>query len=147
VSFRIVRLPKFGNFLEKNPFFSEFTKILLKKFGNKFGSKKPVCGSINPVFGSKNSIFEAKIGVLGSKTGVLEHFNLTEYSEFVLFQIFQKLQKNNVKIEFLFSQKTCSDSNSDSNIQVRVRYAGPYLHFTNRFFANFLLPKNYKAKL
>ncbi len=48
-SFGIVRLPKFGNFLEK-PGFSEFAKILQKKFGNKFGSK-------NTVFGLKNLVY------------------------------------------------------------------------------------------
>jgi len=71
VSFRIARLPKFGNFLEKRGF-SKFAKILQKKFGNKFRSKTPV--------------FEAK-------TGVSKHYKFTEYSEFVLFQIFKKLQK------------------------------------------------------
>jgi hypothetical protein len=30
-----------------------------------------------------------------------------------------------------FSRKTRSDSNSDSNIWVRVRYAGPYYHLLN----------------
>jgi len=43
-SFGIVQLPKFRIFLEI-PSFSEFTKILQKKFGNKFGAKPPVFGS------------------------------------------------------------------------------------------------------
>jgi len=55
------------------------------KNGNKFGSKKPV--------------FEVKTGGLGSKTGVSEHSKFKEYSEFVLFRTFQKLQKNDVKIK------------------------------------------------
>ncbi len=92
---------------------SKFAKILQKIFGNKFGSKNPV--------------FEAKTRVLGSKTVISEHSKFKEYSEFVLFQIFRKLQKNDVKIEFLFLQKTCSDSNSDSNIRVQVWYAGALL--------------------
>jgi hypothetical protein len=77
-SFRIVRLPKFGNFSEK-PGFSKLAKILRKKFGNKYWS-------ITSVFGSKT-------GVMGSETGVSKHFEFTEYSEFVLFQIFQNLKK------------------------------------------------------
>ncbi len=36
-------------------------------------------------------------------------------------------KKYYVKIEFRKSQKTRSDSNSDSNIRVQVRNAGPYL--------------------
>ncbi len=50
------------------------------------------------VFGSKNPVFEAK-------TGVSEHSKFMEYSEFVLFQTFQKLRKNYVKIAFRKSQK------------------------------------------
>ncbi len=38
---------------------------------------------------------------------------------------FPNITKNDVKIEFLFSRKTCYISNSDSNIQVRVWYVGP----------------------
>ncbi len=79
-SFGIVRLPKFRNFSEK-PGFCE------KSLGQKpcyWVQKKPV--------------FKAKTGVLGSKTGVSE---FTEYLEFVLFRIFQKLQENDVKIKKL----------------------------------------------
>jgi len=47
------------------------------------------------------------------------------YLEFVLFQTFQKLRKNDVKIELGKSRKTRSDSNSDSNIRVQVWNAGP----------------------
>jgi len=60
----------------------------------------------------KNPVFEAKIWVLGSKTGVSKHSEFIEISEFVLFQTFRKLQKNDIKIEFWKSQKTCSNSNS-----------------------------------
>jgi len=88
-SFGIVWLPKFGIFLE-NPSFFKFAKILQKKFGNKFRSK-------NPVF--------------GPKTGVSDHSKFTEYLEFVLFRIFQKLQKMMLK--------------SNSDIWVWVWYAGP----------------------
>jgi len=63
--------------------FSEFAKIHKKKFG----SKTPV---------------------LGSKTGVSEHSEFTEYSKFVLFRIFQKLQKNDVKIEFRLEYSSSS---------------------------------------
>ena len=72
------------------------------------------------------SVFEAKTGVLGSKTGVSKHTELTENLEFVLFQTFQELQKNDVKIELRKSQKTHSDLNSNSNIRVQFRNAGPY---------------------
>jgi len=65
------------------------------------------------------------ISFFGSKTGVSEHSEFTENSEFVLFQTFQKLRKNDIKIEFRKSRKTRCDSNSDSNIQVQVRNAGP----------------------
>jgi len=51
-----------------------------------------------PCFGVKNP-------VLGSKRGVSEHSEFTENSEFVLFQTFQKLQKNDVKIKFKKSRK------------------------------------------
>ncbi len=78
-------------FFLENPSSSEFVKIWQKKFGNKFRSKTPV--------------LEAKTGVLGSKTGGSEHSKFMEYSKFVLFRIFQKLQKNDAKIEFSFLQK------------------------------------------
>ncbi len=48
-----------------------------------------------------------------------------ESSEIVLFQTFQKLQKNDVKIEFWKSQKTCSDSKTDSNVQFKAWNARP----------------------
>jgi len=51
-SFGIVRLPKFGIFLEK-PGFSKFAKISQKKFRNKFGSKPPVFGSKTLFLGQK----------------------------------------------------------------------------------------------
>ncbi len=75
--------------------------------------------------GSKNPAFEANTGVLGSEAGVCKYSEITENSEFVLFQIFQKLRKNDVKIEFWKSQKTRSYSNSDSDIRVQVQNAGP----------------------
>jgi len=50
-----------------------------------------------------------------------------ENSEFVLFQTFRKLQKNDVKIEFRKLQKTRSDSKTDSNVQFKVRNSGPYI--------------------
>ncbi len=66
-----------------------------QKFGNKFGSK-------TPVFGSKKPVIEAKTGVLGSKTGVSKY---TEYLEFVLLQIFRKLQKMMSKSNLYFREK------------------------------------------
>jgi len=55
VSFGIVRLPKFRNFLEKSSF-SEFAKFLQKTFGNMFGSKTLVFESKNRGFGVKNRV-------------------------------------------------------------------------------------------
>jgi len=69
----------------------------------------------NPVFPNSQKFCEKSLEI-----------SLGQKQEFVLFQIFQKLQKNDIKIKFLFSWKTCSDSNSDWNIWVRVWYAGSY---------------------
>ncbi len=66
--------------------------------------------------------------VIRSKTGVSEHSEFTENSEIVLFRTFQKLQKNDVKIEIWKSQKTRSDSKTDLNVWFKVQNAGPY-HF------------------
>jgi len=63
--------------------------------------------------------------VLGSKTEVFEHSKFKENLEIVLFQTFQKLQKNDIKIEFWKSQKTRSDSKTNSNVWFKVRNAGP----------------------
>ncbi len=64
--------------------------------------------------------------VLGSKTGVSEHLEFTENLEFVQFQTFQKLQQNDVKIEFWKLQKTRSALKTNSNVQSKVWNAGPY---------------------
>ncbi len=53
--------------------------------------------------------------------------NIIEVVEDWKFQIFWTLQKNDVKIELQKLGKTCSDSNSDSNIRVQVLNAGPYI--------------------
>jgi hypothetical protein len=79
------------------------SNLNVRNFAKKYGIFE------TPVFGSKNPIFKAK-------TGVSVNSEFTEYSEFVLFKIFQKLHKNYVKIQFLFLQKTHSDLNSNSNI-------------------------------
>ncbi len=107
-SFRIVPLWKFGKTR-----FSEFAKISRKKFGNMFGSK-------NPLFEAKTEVLGSNTWVLWSKTGVSLYSEFTEYSEFVLFRIFRNYKKMMSKL-----RKTHSDSNSDSNIWVRGRYAGP----------------------
>jgi len=56
------------------------------------------------MFWGKNPVFEG-FGFKVKKTGVSEHSEFTENSEFVLYRTFQKLQKNNIKIEFQKSQK------------------------------------------
>ncbi len=48
-----------------------------------------------------------------------------EISEIVLFQTFQKLQKNDVKLKLWKSRKTRSDSKTDSKVRLKVRNAGP----------------------
>ncbi len=60
-----------------------------------------------------------------SETVVSEHSEFTEYWELVLFQNFQKVQKNDDKIEFQKSRKTRSDSKTDSNVRFKVWNAGP----------------------
>ncbi len=74
------------------------------------------------LFLGQKSLF---LRVLGSKTGVSEHSELTETSEFVQFQTFRKLRKNDIKIELRKSQKTRSDSKTDSNVRFKVWNAGP----------------------
>jgi len=44
------------------------------------------------------------------------------------FWTFQKLRKNDVKIEFLKLQKFHSDSKTHSNVQFKVQNAGPYCY-------------------
>jgi len=63
----------------------------------------------NPVFEG----FGVKVQKTGSKTGISEHSEFTENSEFVLFQTFQKLQKDDVKIKFRKWRKTRSDSKTN----------------------------------
>ncbi len=58
-----------------------------------------------------------------SETGFSKH---SEISEIVLILNFQKLQKNDVKLELQKSRKTCSDSKTDSKVWLKVRNAGPY---------------------
>jgi len=74
-SFGIVQFLKFGTFW-KNPVFLNSQKF---------------CGKSSEIsLGQKNPVFEAKTGVLGSNTGFSEYSEVTKYSEFVLFRIFQK---------------------------------------------------------
>jgi hypothetical protein len=100
-------------FLEKPELF-ELAKISRKYFAYYFlflDQKTLFLRLKNPVFGSKSL-----------ETGVSEHLEFTENSEFVLFSTFQKLQKNDFKIEFRKSRKT----RSDSNVGFKVCIAGPY---------------------
>jgi len=59
-----------------------------------------------------------------SETGFSECSEILEISEIVLFQTFQKLQKNDVKFELWKSRKTCFDSKTDSKVRLKVRNAG-----------------------
>ncbi len=75
-----------------------------------------------PCFGVKKPVFEGfgvRVQKTGSKTGVSEHCKLSENSEFVLFRTFRKLQKNDIKIKFQKSQKTSSDSKTNTNVGLK----------------------------
>ncbi len=98
-------------------------------FGNNFlflGQKKPVYKSKNPVFGSKSleKVWK-KFGKVREQ-GFSEHSEFSKISEIVLFYSFRKLRKNDIKLELRKSQKTCSDSKTDSKVWLKVRNAGPY---------------------
>jgi len=95
----------------KNSFFLNSQKFCKKSLEISSDQKKPV--------------FEAKTGVLGSKTGVSKYSELTKILEFFFFPKFLKITKNDVKIELQKSLKTRSNLNSDLNIRVQVRNAGP----------------------
>ncbi len=98
-----------------------FCKKVWKKFGNLSSDINQNCTSIskisnkttksllfNPVFESKNPVFGSKSLVKFRKcleTGFSEHseflefLEISEISEIVLFRTFQKLQKNDVKLQ------------------------------------------------
>jgi len=50
----------------------------------------------------------------------------TEILKIVIFQTFQKLRKNDVKLKLQKLQKTCSNSKTDSKVWLKVQNAGPY---------------------
>jgi len=60
--------------------------------------------------------------------------------------IFRTLQKNDVKLEVRKSQKTRSDSKTDSKVRLKVRNAGPYL-WKNKNRGNMNVSKSEKASL
>jgi len=88
--------------------------------------KLEISSKIISCFWVKKPCFEG-FGVKVQKTGIYEHSKFTENSEFVIFQTFQKLQKNHIKIEFQKTRKTCSNSKTNLNVWFRVWNAGPYL--------------------
>ncbi len=59
------------------------------------------------------------------ETGFSECSEILEISEIVLFRTFRKLLKNDVKLELWNSQKTRSDSKTDSKVRLKVWNAGP----------------------
>ncbi len=59
------------------------------------------------------------------ETGFSQCSEISEISEIVLFRTFQKLQKNDVKLELRKLRKTHSDSKTDLKVQLKVRNAGP----------------------
>jgi len=60
-----------------------------------------------------------------SETGFSECSEILEILEIVLYRTFQKLRKNDVKLELRKSRKTCSDSKTDSKVRLKVQNAGP----------------------
>jgi len=55
-----------------------------------------------------------------SERGFSEHSEFTEISEIVLFGTFQKLQKNDVKLELQKLRKTHFASKTDSKVWLKV---------------------------
>jgi hypothetical protein len=119
-SFGKVRLLKFGNFSEKNGIFE------LAKFLNSRNFCKKVWKSLETRFSE-----------------------CLEISEIVLFRTFQKLRKNDGKLEHWKSRKTRSDSKTNSKIRLKVWNAGPYFSVTSNFsllfptFPNTMLIKTF----
>jgi len=89
----------------------------------KSNKKKPVFESKKPVFESKNLFmgqkFWKKFGKCSEtlEIGLSKCSEFTEISEIVLFQ---KLQKNDVKLELQKSRKTCSYLKTDSKVWFKV---------------------------
>ncbi len=80
--------------------------------------------SKNPVFGSKSSEkFKKSLEKVWQSSGSLEtgFSECSEISEIVFFQTFEKLRKNDVKLELRKSRKT----RSDSKVRLKVWNAGP----------------------
>ncbi len=100
------------NFLEITGFF-KLVKFFWKKFGNNF-----------LLLGQK-TLFLGQNVQKSWETGVSKNSKLTKILEFVLFQTFQKLWKNDDKLELQKLQKTHSGSKTYSNVQFKARNAGP----------------------
>jgi len=90
VSFRIVPFSKFRNFSGK-PGFSEFAKILQKKFGNKFGSK--------PLF------LRQKQGFWGQKQGFPNNPNLWNIQNLLYSKFSENYEKMMSNLNFYFCKK------------------------------------------
>jgi hypothetical protein len=115
-SFGIVWFSKFGNFLEISGLFE------LAKISEKISE---ISLEIISCFWVKKPCFGVKKFGKSSETGDSEHSEFTVNWEFVLFRTFQKLRKNDIKIEFRKSQKTRSDSKTDSYVWFKVHDAWP----------------------
>ncbi len=109
-----------SEFFPKNPNFSNSQKFL--ENSSDISSDIISCFWVkkNPVFGW-NSLEKVRKPLFWiQKQGFPNIQNLRKI------QNFQKLLKNDVKIEFRKSRKTRSDSKTDSNVWFKVRNAGPY---------------------
>ncbi len=64
---------------------------------------------------------------------------VSEISEIVLFRTFWKLRKNDVQLKLRKSQKTRSDSKTDSKVQLKAWNAGPYWKPLNYYIHTFVI--------
>ncbi len=111
-SFGKVHFLKFGNFLEITGFF-KLAKISRKKFGNNF-----------LFLGQKTLFLGQKVWKKFGKVWKQGFPNILNFWKFwkLFYYTFQKVQKNDVKLELQKWQKTCSNS----KVQLKVWNAEPY---------------------
>jgi len=103
--------------------FANSSEISLEIFSC-FWVKKPCFGVKKPCFGVKK--FGEKFRKV-RKQRFLNIWNLQKIQNLFYSELSEKLQKNDVKIKFWKSQKTRSDSKTNSNAQFEVCNAGSYL--------------------
>jgi len=101
---------------QKNLFLGQKVRKSWGKVGEKFGKSS---GKVREKFGKSLESLETGFSECS------EILEILEISEIVLFQNFQKLRKNDVKLELRKLQKTRSESKTDPKVQLKVWNAGP----------------------